>query len=316
MTAHDLCHDGGVLRAVVDQVQATLQAAPATSAYRAALHAALQIPGNILSEEPNERWSRLVWTCCEAAGGDRSAAVPVAAAVELFMVALDMLDDVEDGEESPLDSLLGSARALNASTGLILLAHQSLLNVVHGSELLELLLNAGLRACSGQDADLTPAVEQPPGLRQALEVAGAKSATLVAAICQLGACCAGADAAVKAGYAQFGWCLGMVAQLINDIVALAPNAVGKTDLALGRPTLPLAYAAHYLSALSEAADAAAARAALWSNGPTYLTWTVAETYRQQAIDLIPQLTADPSTYQALAALLPKIHWTDADAVEG
>jgi geranylgeranyl pyrophosphate synthase len=107
----------------------------------------------------------------------------------------------------------------------------------------------------------------------------------------------------------------MVAQLINDIVALAPDAEGKTDIALGRPTLPLAYAAHYMAAACNGVDAAETRAALWTNGPTYLTWTVAETYRQQALDLIPQLTADPSTYQALAALLPNIHWTDADAVK-
>jgi geranylgeranyl diphosphate synthase type I len=298
---------------VVEQVQATLQAVPATPAYLAALAAALQIPGNILSELPNERWSRLVWTCCGAAGTDQMVAVPVAAAIEIFMVALDILDDAEDGEESPLDSLLGPARALNASTGLLLLAQQSLLNIAHGPPSLHLLLSAGLRACSGQDADLTPAAGQRPDLNQALEVAGAKSATLVAAICQIGALCAGADAVMQARYAQFGWCLGMVAQLFNDIVALAPDAVGKTDIALGRPTLPLVYAAQYLVAVHKGADDAATRSALWTSGPAYLTWTVAETYRQRATDLIPHLTADPSQHQTLAALLPNINWTDVHA---
>ncbi len=172
--------------AVTDEVWQLLRAAPTDTAYRAALTAALRLPGNILSDAPDMHWARLAWTCCIAAGGGETQALCVAAVVEVFMVALDVLDDAEDGEETVLQAELGAARALNVSTGLLFLAQRGLLAVSGGTALTPLLLDAGLRACSGQHADLTGAQGRSIGLDDALAVTAAKSASLVAAICALG----------------------------------------------------------------------------------------------------------------------------------
>ncbi|MDQ2831088.1 MAG: polyprenyl synthetase family protein [Chloroflexota bacterium] len=290
--------------AVSEQAERLLDAAPMTPAYRAALIAALHFPGNILSEAPDARWARLVWTCCTAAGGDERQAVRVAAAVELFMVALDVLDDAEDGEESALQAELGAACALNVSTGLLFVAQQGLLAAGNGGDdavLARLLLEAGLHACAGQHADLTGVSERPVGLDDALAVTAGKSASLAAAICQLGAARAGADSATQRLFARFGWYLGMIAQLINDLKGVQPDAVGKTDIALGRPTLPLAHATQ-LAPTVEAEPIV--RATVWTDGPAQLTWAVAETYRSRALALIPHVTADHANRAALAALLP------------
>ncbi len=306
MPTTDVATDATVRVATADEAWRLVRAAPATSAYRAALIVALRLPGNILSDAPNARWARPTWTCCAVAGGNEQQAVRAAAAVELFMVALDVLDDAEDSEESALQAELGAACALNVSTGLLLIAQQGLLAAGNGGDgvgLAHLLLNAGLHACAGQHADLTGVSEQPVGLDDALAVTAGKSASLAAAICQLGAARAGADSAMQSLFARFGWYLGMVAQLINDLKGLQPDAVDKTDIALGRPTLPLAHAAQ----LAPTAETEAiVRVAVWTDGPAQLTWAVAETYRSHALALIPHVTADHANRAALAALLPTL----------
>lgn len=288
--------------AVRAQVQAVLRAAPLTPAYGAAITAALALPGNILSAAPDLRWGRTVWTCCIAAGGHLAQAVPVAAAVEIFMVALDVLDDVEDAEETPLHGALGAACTVNASTGLLLLAQQTLLATAGGAAA-GLLLDAGLRACGGQHADLAPPPGQPLGLDEALAVTAGKAAPLVAVACRLGALRAGADTATQELYARFGAAAGMVAQLTNDLAALRPVATGKTDIALGRPTLPLTYAARLGLATAPDVHAPEPPPDLWAHGPLQLTWTVAATYRYHALDLIPRLTTNPASRADLAVLV-------------
>ena len=292
---------------VVAEVQRQIDDAPVTAAYRAALRAALQLPGSILSGVPNMRWAKLVWVCCAAAGGEPVQAVSVAASVELFMVALDVLDDEEDGEATPLHATLGAARTLNVSTGLLFLAQHSLLATPRGGEAATILLHAGLRAASGQHADLAQSTEQCYDLDTVVTVTAGKSASLVAAMCQLGAFCARADACTQTYYARFGWCLGMVAQLTNDIVAISPRVTGKTDIALQRPTLPIAYAAQYAAA-ERLIDTVATRTALWTGGPAHMAWAVAETYRNQALAIIPTLTDDVESRKQLAARLPMLTW--------
>lgn len=291
--------------AVVQRVDDLLNDAPITSEYRAALMVALACPDNILSASPDARWARLVWSCCRAAGGTWERAIPVAAAVEAFMVGLDVLDDEEDQEESLLRIELGPARTLNVSTGLLFLAHWGLLNIDYGPAAHSILLGAGLRACSGQHADLAPEEARPISLEEALAVTAAKSASLVAAICQLGALSAGADEITQAMYACFGWNLGMVKQLGNDLTALHPNAVGKTDLALGRPTLPLTYVAFHTPPPDSDHNEVEHRGGVWTSGATQLTWSVAEAYRRRALGCIEQLTTDSDARQDLAALVPR-----------
>jgi len=288
---------------VADQARRSLCDAPVTPAYRSALAAALALPGGILSPDPDARWARLVWTCCSAAGGAWPAAVPAAAAVELFMVALDLLDDEEDGEDNPLRVQLGAGPALNVATGLLFLAQHSLL-AAHGGRAVRRLLDAGMRACSGQHADLCVPPGRAVGLQDALDVTAAKAAPLVAAVCDLGAGVAGASDEVQERYAHFGWHVGMVAQLANDIMALRPDAVGKTDVLLRWPTLPVVSALLQRGEVSTAAGATGDdQMAPWTSSGVYLTWAVAETYRRHAVALVPVLTVDAGSSAALAGLL-------------
>lgn len=235
--------------------------------------------------------------CCLAAGGSWEDAIPAAAAVEMFMVALDILDDEEDREHTQLKVQLGNARTLNASTGLLFLAQRGLAETYRGDRTANVLLEAGLRACSGQHSDLASTAESAPRLDECLAVTAGKSASLVEAICRLGAICANADPETEALWASFGWHLGMVEQLVNDIWALRPGAVEKTDVELHKPTIPLTYAA--------IADDYGDREDRVMTG-LYLTWTVADVYRRQALELIDRLTTDQLRRADLIALLPTL----------
>ncbi len=288
--------------ATIDRAREILAAAPLTPAYRAAVTAALALPGNILSATPDARWARLVWTCCAAAGGRGADAVSVAAAVELFMVALDVLDDEEDGDDSALRAALGAACALNVSTGLLFMAQHSLLDAA-GPTAAGILLHAGQAACAGQHADLVGMTDHGATLDESLAVTAGKSASLVAAMCRLGAVCAGADASAQDLYTRFGRYLGMILQLTNDLAAIQPGSRGKTDIARRRPTLPLTYAALRSPSAQGTVCDNETQALLWFGAPAYLTWAVAETYRGQASALLPQLANEAAHRAALARLL-------------
>lgn len=292
--------------AVAGYVRHVLSAAPVTPEYSDALNAALTLPGYVLSTVPRARWALLTCTCCAAAGGRWEHAVPAAAGMELFIAAGDILDDAEDCEEGPLQTLLGAPRALNVSTGLLLLADACLLAGPRGREAARILRDAGLRACGGQHADLAGETQRRTRLEEAVAVTALKSASLVAAACALGAHSAAAGARLGRLCASYGWHLGMAVQLADDIADIHPDATHRTDIALGRPTLPLAYAALQESGGGGLVDDARTRADLRTNGAAYLTWAVAETHRRLAADIVGALGADPETRRRLLAFLPTL----------
>ena len=110
---------------------------------------------------------------------DLALASGVAIAIECFVCALDLLDDVEDEDQTPITQELGAARALNISTTLLALAQQSFLSLLqYGMDqalvlrLLASMQEAMLVATSGQHRDLLVLepdqyVRQARSLRQA-----------------------------------------------------------------------------------------------------------------------------------------------------
>lgn len=186
------CGEPVWLAAVADEVRAALSSASLSPAYDAAVVGVLSIPGGILSGTPNARWARTIVACWTGVGGRWQQAVTASAAIELFMTVLDVLDDEEDGDASPLRSRLGSLRLINVSTGLLLVTQAILLTMDRGNEALAILLPRTLRACGGQDDDLRSEASDVMSLEQSLDVTERKSASLVAAGCEIGALCGGA----------------------------------------------------------------------------------------------------------------------------
>ena len=298
-----MCLDEAVQSTIVAHVRDHIVDVRLAESYRAVLVSALAQRGNVLSPAPDFRWALPVLACCIAAGGIGFQAVPPAAGMEVAMVAYDLLDDVEDGDATPLIDEYGLPAALNVSTGLLLLAQDILLEAAIDRGLLRIWHDVGLRSCSGQHQDLTLSSTMDLSYDDALSITASKSGALMAGACQMGAACAGADASRQAMFAHFGLLAGVVAQLANDIRAIESRGPEKTDALLHRPTLPLVCAerAHRVAGTEANMPSLAQR-----TGACHFTWAVAETYRRQAQRLIPSLTTDPASRENLATLLQRI----------
>jgi Polyprenyl synthetase len=92
---------------------------------------------------------------------DPVCASSVAVAVECFVCAIDLLDDVMDGDQTTTLQALGMARTLNVSTALLTLAQQAMLSLSRQNaaptltlRLLETLQESALIVTAGQHRDV------------------------------------------------------------------------------------------------------------------------------------------------------------------
>ncbi len=176
----------------------------------------------------------------------------VAAAAELLGAALDIIDDVQDGD-STFVQRIGVPIALNIGLALLELAPLALGRARRAGwpdstadAALETFHSSLLTSLGGQFLDLR--FEQMPRVSEAqvMEMTQKKSGTVLALICQLGAM-VGATTSQRMtteyfeAASHFGGQLGIWSQLLNDLhdAELAQVETGKSDRRRGKKTLPL-----------------------------------------------------------------------------
>lgn len=196
------------------------------------------------SEEADSLLALLPILCCEAAGGEKSQATPIAAAWLLLYMAAKMLDDVEDGELDASQTL-NPAQAVNVATGLIFASQLALALLPKRGVDSDLLFSlhedfnrTALRMCAGQHADL---LEEIPSLEHCFRVIATKSGEPFALACRAGASLGTDDKTQIALYSEFGYNLGVLIQIDNDFNGVW-NPKNRSDLAAGKRTLPVVYA--------------------------------------------------------------------------
>jgi len=178
-------------------------------------------------------------------------AVPVAAAVELLGAALDIFDDVQDGD-SPLTETYGMPMMINAALALRELAHVALADSRIPVALHPLLHQAfasdTLRAVGGQTLDVAFEQRIHVTMDAAITMTERKSGSLVGLVYRVGALLGLYDTGAteerlrmqSERYAEFGRTLGVVIQLENDWNDSWGEAMSlKSDRARGKKTLPL-----------------------------------------------------------------------------
>ena len=212
----------------------------------------------------------------------------VAAAVEIYMAGLDLLDEIEDGDYSPTVDTVGMPQALNIATALLFLAQSVLISLTDdgvspGRVLLmtKMLNDAGLEATGGQHRDLAGERDLAISFDDALQTARMKAGTLMAGACALGALVATEDPALLALYHEWGMHYGTAAQLSNDLHD-AENEAAKSDIARQKGTLPLLYARADEGTIETPSSPAA-------SGALHFTWVVLEIERQRCAELADQL---------------------------
>lgn len=186
--------------------------------------------------------------------GDPTAAVGVAAALELLHVFSLVHDDIEDGDRErrhrpTLWVLVGNAIAINAGDSLCALAFRALFEAIPaldreaGLLALTIFSDASLRMIEGQHLDISFESRPSVTLDEYVDMTRRKTGALIGAALALGALCGGATADETEQLRQAGVDLGVGFQAVDDILAVwgDPSATGKAvgnDIARGKKSLP------------------------------------------------------------------------------
>src|SRR2546421_3905740 len=257
----------------------------------------------------------------------------VAIAVECFVCALDLLDDVEDEDQTPSIQVLGEARALNVATALMMLAQQAISSLSQQAvppgrilSLLDTLQASALNAAAGQHRDLLAERRsaQDLPLEECIEIAASKAGALMRLACRLGALCAEADDVICEHFSELGELLGIAHQLDNDAhdlydllqsetSAAPPTAADKitrnvkTDLVRQKKTLPVVLAARTKNTVQEAptlVDKERKEEHLDTlHEAIIITWGICLLYRERARDHLQEIEAQGPIAPLLYLLL-------------
>ncbi|SRR6266446_3366963 len=299
---------------------------------------ALEAEGKLLSHAatsvdspPAGLWPLLTLLVAQSISPDMNpiCAGNVAVAVECFVCAIDLLDDVIDEDQTSTLQALGVARTLNVSTALLTLAQQAILSLSQQNVAPELILRllttlqeSALMTTAGQHWDVL--VEQRPAQsftqEECIEIAAAKAGSIMRLACRLGALCAGADDVLCEQFSELGELLGIAHQLDNDshdlyyLLQGDTSALGsaqaernvKTDLVRGKKTLPVVLAANMpgiLQSSSSPADEEKEGHLRALQQGVITTWGICLLYRERARDRLQEIEAQKPVAPLLHLLL-------------
>jgi geranylgeranyl diphosphate synthase type I len=187
----------------------------------------------------------------QAAGAAPERGVAPAAAVELVHNFSLLHDDIMDGDTERRHrptawTVFGIGPAILAGDALLALAQDALLeDPAPQSPWAARCLSAAVqRLIAGQGADLAFERRDDVTLAECLEMAGDKTAALMACACSIGAIHIGARAALAMGLAGFGAHAGLAFQLTDDLLGIwgSPEVTGKpvySDLRARKKSLPV-----------------------------------------------------------------------------
>ncbi len=293
--------DGEAIRtALTHELYSLLDKADVPESLRTLITEALATPGKLLATPPGTRWTNCVLHCCVAAGGSLDTAIPAALAAELFALALDILDEIEDDDPSPLRERYELPLLLNGTTALLGLA-QSAISRLTDHNVAEHRILACHRilgemlttAVGGQHMDLSAESSAPLSQSEILDIVARKSGSLVGGCCALGSTISGVDDATVALYRELGRYVGIAAQLDNDMHDLweevsASGNGGKSDLRRRKQTVPLAFLRDSVGRVADHNDATLATN-LWDSGALPYAWAMVQVYREEAHSLLTQI---------------------------
>jgi geranylgeranyl diphosphate synthase, type I len=186
-----------------------------------------------------------------AAGSPPERGVTAAVAVELVHNFSLLHDDIMDGDTERRHrptawTVFGVGGAILAGDALLALAQELLLEseMPHSAWAARCLSTAVQRLIGGQGSDLAFEKRDDVTLSECLDMAGDKTAALMACACSIGAMHLGAPPALAMGLAGFGNHVGLAFQLTDDLLGIwgAPEVTGKpvrADLRARKKSLPV-----------------------------------------------------------------------------
>ncbi len=285
---------------VVDTVEGAGFPAP----FQELIILALSQPGRILHLQSRSRFSEFIQACSAASGGWSDVAARTSAAFEMCIAASDVLDEIEDQDESPVVEVAGAARALNATTALLALSHLALCANSEAAPSPELVLNLDralaetvIASTIGQDQDLSDRGRESTSTSSAVEIARRKSGSLVGGACLLGAMIGTSDPEIRTAYHEFGVHLGTALQLTNDLHDASSSS--KSDQSSGARSVPLLF----MRESEDMSSPPTSEAAMLESGALHFTWVLIETERVRCDRIIDFLKSRGQQVDYLIPLL-------------
>jgi len=183
-------------------------------------------------------------------GASAERAAPAAVAVELVHNFSLLHDDIMDGDTERRHrptawTVFGVGPAILAGDALLALAQDILLETPpYGVWAARCLSAAVQRLIAGQGADLAFERREDVGVDECLEMAGDKTAALMACACSIGVIYLGAPAGLAMNLSGFGAHIGLAFQLTDDLLGIwgAPEVTGKpvgSDLRARKKSVPV-----------------------------------------------------------------------------
>ncbi|SOJ56896.1 (2E,6E)-farnesyl diphosphate synthase [Mycobacterium simulans] len=196
----------------------------------------------------------LTFAAAAVTGGSEESAAPAAAAVELLHNFTLIHDDVMDGDKTrrgraTIWSVWGITNAILLgdalhSLAIRLLAETDLLEHSLALSIISRIEKSCLKLCLGQFQDCAFEGQVTVTTDDYLQMAGAKTASLMASACALGALSARADDEMVSAMDRFGYQLGLAFQAVDDLIGIWGDSTktGKpvcSDLVRRKATLPV-----------------------------------------------------------------------------
>lgn len=257
---------------------------------------------------------------CELNGGNKQQVKPVITAWNILRFAARLLDDIEDQDVKKRS--LAEPVALNISTGLLFTVGVVLstleadgLDFAIAADIRYMFYKELLKVCSGQHLDI---VTKSPTLEECWQISGAKSGLFIGLICWAGGRIANAEESQLELYQQFGYNLGLLDQIKDDLADLWATESHHSDLQNGfQYSLPIAYALSvlpennrqqlltYLTNSTPDAEIWARKLIIQSGAGVYLT--VQSTYYiQQSQQLLKEMMLPSDVHKKLNNLLENV----------
>ena len=173
---------------------------------------------------------------CQAVGGEAEDCIHAAVAAEIFHTFTLVHDDIMDHDgirrgRPTVHEKWDEATAILAGDGLVTLAYQTLLNLVHPRlvEVLQTFTNGLLVLCEGQAMDKAFETQEIIALQDYEEMIEKKTARLMEVVCEAGAILGDGCDAEQDNLRCFGFALGKGFQVQDDIldILLEENVTGK-----------------------------------------------------------------------------------------
>ena len=315
-----------VTAAIKSELLDTVRAAHLGRELEDAVLGALGGPTRVLPEGKANQCAALTYlTYSSAACDDSLQVVPAVAAMEMLVATGDVIDDIQDGEAALPQDRRSMGRTLETMSLLLMLCHSAIGRLADRGvpasrvvRVLQIIDALGLDALTGQRMDMDLETRREVSVDECLDASRLKSASLTRCAAEMGATLGTDDLHKIDLFAQFGWHLGIVMQLMNDVAGVWPGGPDKSDLRLRKKTLPIAFAlnlphdssrharevrSYYDSGESPSISEDTVRWALWRCGAIHFTWIVAARERAQAEQVGRNLSEGRQKGWALARLL-------------